>query len=178
MRKGLSLRAAGWGFPLLLWAWTPATLIEGKRKREPKQLPSCTIPLLLITYHVAWNFCRFWFLRFFQWSTINKFLQIKTTTNIFPTNIYSKVNILQRKFATQNHSTKKSCPFNYNLSLSFRNKAVYNEILVLHWFYIEQGMHTVVLFKNMYMYCMYSINSKILWILGTGYFLKIANINS
>ena len=136
-RKGLSLRAVGWGFPLLLWAWTPATLIEGKRKIEPKQLPSCTIPLLLITYHVARNFCGFWFLRFFQWSAINKFLHIKTTTNIFPTNIYSRVNILQCKFATQNYSTKKSCPFNYNLSLSFRNKAVYNEILVLHWFYIE-----------------------------------------
>ena len=42
---------------------------------------------------------------------------------------------------------KKSCLLNYNLSLPFRNKAVYNEILA----------HTVVLFENMHFYCTYSI---------------------
>ena len=51
------------------------------------------------------------------------------TTKHFPAKIYSGVNILRLKFTTQKYSTKKSCLFNYNLSLSFRNKAVYNEIL-------------------------------------------------
>ena len=60
----------------------------------------------------------------------NKFPQIKITSNIFPAKISSRVNILQLKFATQKYSTKKSCLFNHNLSLSFRNKTVYNEILV------------------------------------------------
>ena len=55
----------------------------------------------------------------------NKFAQLKITANIFPAKIYSRVNILQVKFATQKYS-KKSCLFNNNLSLSFRN----NEILV------------------------------------------------
>ena len=44
------------------------------------------------------------------------------------------------KFTTQKYSTKKSFLLNYNLSLSFRNKAVYNEILT----------HTKVLFENMH----------------------------
>ena len=34
----------------------------------------------------------------------------------------------------QKYSTKKLCLFNYNMSLLFRNKAVYSEIL---WFYIQ-----------------------------------------
>ena len=69
-------------------------------------------------YRVARNFCRFFF------------PQIKIIAHIFPVKIYSRVNILQLKFATQKYSTKKSCLFNHNLSLSFRNKTVYNEILV------------------------------------------------
>ena len=36
------------------------------------------------------------------------------------------------KFATQKYSTKRSCLFNYNLPLSFRNKTVYKELLVIH----------------------------------------------
>ena len=36
------------------------------------------------------------------------------------------------KFATQKYSTKRSCLFNHNLPLSFRNKTVYKELLVLH----------------------------------------------
>ena len=47
-----------------------------------------------------------------------------------PGNIYSRVNIPQLKFATQKYSTKKSRLFNHNLSLSFRDKTLYNEILV------------------------------------------------
>ena len=51
----------------------------------------------------------------------SKFPPIKITANIFPAKIYSRVNILQLKFATQKYSTKKSCLFNHNLSFSFRN---------------------------------------------------------
>ena len=52
--------------------------------------------------------------------------------NTFPAKIYSRVlNILWLKFTTQKYSTKKSCLFNYNSPLQFRNKTVYNE-LVLH----------------------------------------------
>ena len=38
--------------------------------------------------------------------------------------------------------------------------------------------HTVELFENMHFYCTYSIKPKILSMLGTGYFLKIAKIYS
>ena len=38
--------------------------------------------------------------------------------------------------------------------------------------------NTGLLFENMYFYCTYSIKTKILSMLGTGYFLKIAKINS
>ena len=58
---------------------------------------------------------------------------------------FSRKNLLQ---------TKKSGLLNYKMmSLSFRNKAVYNEI----WF-------TVLLFENMYLCCKYSIKTK-LWLL-------------
>ena len=53
------------------------------------------------------------------------------------------------KFATQKFSTKKSCLFNLNLPLTFRNKTVYNELLVLHRVPITRSM----LFENMYIYC-------------------------
>ena len=38
--------------------------------------------------------------------------------------------------------------------------------------------HAVELFENTHFYCTYSIKPKILSMLGTGYFLKIAKINS
>ena len=38
--------------------------------------------------------------------------------------------------------------------------------------------HTVELFENMHFYCTYPIKPKILSMLGTGYFLKIAKIYS
>ena len=60
------------------------------------------------------------------------------------------------------YCTKKLCLFNHNLSLSFRN----DEILVY------------CLKIIMYFYCMYSIKTKLLLMLGTGYFLKITKINS
>ena len=65
----------------------------------------------------------------------NKLPQLKIAARHFPAKNYSGVNILRLKFTTQKYSTKKSYLFNYNLSLSFRNKAVYDEILT----------HTVVL---------------------------------
>ena len=37
--------------------------------------------------------------------------------------------------------------------------------------------HTVELFENVYFYCTYSIKPKVMSMLGTGYFLKIAKIN-
>ena len=37
----------------------------------------------------------------------------------------------------------------------------------------ELGTYTVVLFENKYFYCTYSIKTKILSMLGTGYFLKL-----
>ena len=56
----------------------------------------------------------------------------KINENTFPAKIYSRVlNILWLKYTTQKYSTKKSCLFNYNSPLQFRNKTVYNE-LVLH----------------------------------------------
>ena len=93
---------------------------------------------------------------------ININSQIKITTHIFPAKIYSRVNILQLKFAIQIYNTKKSCLFNHNLSLSFRN----DEILVY------------CLKIIMYFYCMYSIKTKLLSMVGTRYFLKITEINS
>ena len=64
------------------------------------------------------NFCDFCG---FSSDAQNNFPQIKIPANIFPAKIYSRVNILQLKFATQKYSTKKSYLFNHNLSLSFRN---------------------------------------------------------
>ena len=62
-----------------------------------------------------------------SWSKISS-----RNKNIFPAKIYSRVlNILWLKFITQKYSTKKSCLFNYNSPFQFRNKTVYNE-LVLH----------------------------------------------
>ena len=57
----------------------------------------------------------------------NKFPQTNFAANIFPAeNFKSRVLI----FSNLKYSTKKSCMFNYNLSLSFRNKTVYNGILL------------------------------------------------
>ena len=94
----------------------------------------------------------------------NKFPQIIITANIFPARIYTRVNILQLKVATQKYSTKKSCLFNHNLSLSFKQNGIQR--------------NTGLLFENMYFCFTHSINTKILSMLGTGYFLKIAKINS
>ena len=73
---------------------------------------------------------------------------------------------VKRKFAAQKYSTKKSCAFNHNLSLSFRKKkTVYNEILVYCLKIYEFLLH--VLNKNE------NVTN-----VGTGHFLKIAKINS
>ena len=102
----------------------------------------------------------------------NKLPQLKITTKHFPAKIYSGVNILRLKFTTQKYSTKKSCLFNYNLSLSFRKKSG------IQWNTDADRSIGPVLFENMHFYCTYSIKTKILSMLGTGYFLKIAKINS
>ena len=98
------------------------------------------------------DFCRFS-------SDPQKYVPVnKNTTNIFSAKIYSRVNILYLEFATQRHITQKSCLFNHNLSKKTK-----------YWFIVR---------KSVYFYCTYSINAKILSILGTGYFLKMAKINS
>ena len=60
-------------------------------------------------------------------------LSPKINENIFPARIYPRVlSLLFVKFTTQKYSTKKSCLFNYNSRLQFRNKTVYGNELVLH----------------------------------------------
>ena len=86
-------------------------------------------------------------------------MQIKITANIFPAKIYSRVNILCLKFATQKYSAKK-----LNRVCSIQT--------------CQKQRNTDSLFEKMYFYCTYSIKTKILSMLGTGYFLKIAKINS
>ena len=46
-----------------------------------------------------------------------------------------------------------------------------------YWYYIGFA-YGIVLFENMYFYCTYLTKTKILSMLGTGYFLKISKINS
>ena len=51
LTAGLSLTAGCQGFfPATIWGWAPASFIGSKRKIESKELPSCTIPLLLIAH--------------------------------------------------------------------------------------------------------------------------------
>ena len=47
---GLSIRARGWDFPWLLWAWPRLLSLENNRKIEPKEIPSCLIPCLLVGF--------------------------------------------------------------------------------------------------------------------------------
>ena len=60
------------------------------------------------------------------------------------------------------YSTKKSCRFNHTVSLSFKK---------------QNGIqrNTGLLFENMYFSCTYSTKTKILSMLRTEYFLKIAS---
>ena len=92
----------------------------------------------------------------------NKFPQIKITANMFPAKIYSRVNILWLKFTTQKYSTKKSCLFNHNSSLHSETTK--------YWFIAWKYVFLLHVFnkKPKYYQC---------WV-GTGYFLKIAKINS
>ena len=104
----------------------------------------------------------------------NNFPQ-KINGNIFPAKIYSRVlSILLLKFTTRKYSTKKSCLFNYNLPLHFRNKTVhivYNE-LVLHNVRIPQYCLKICIYI-LHPDCTYLTKTKILSMLGTGSFLKI-----
>ena len=113
-------------------------------------------------YCVARNFCWFYFSASFPAIRKNKLPQIKITATIFLAKIYSRVVILVLRFATLKYRSKKSCLFNYNL---YNLKMVYNELLVLHKVRIPQ-------------YCTYITKTKILSMLGTWYFLKIAKISS
>ena len=92
----------------------------------------------------------------------NKFPQMKIVGHTFSAKIISRVNILQLKFTTQKYSTTKSC-------LSWQSQLAS---------LTQKQLNTGLLLENMYFYCTYSIKTKILSMLGTGYFLKIAKINS
>ena len=98
-------------------------------------------------------------------------LPFKINENTFPAKIYSRVlNILWLKFTTQKYSTKKSCLFNYNSPLQFRNKTS-----TINWFYIMYEYRSTV-WKSAFLLHpdrTYLTRTKILPMLGTGYFLKI-----
>ena len=68
-----------------------------------------------------------------------------------------------------------SCLFNYNLPPSFRNKTVSrSELLVIGYaYYIECRLKICISVAHIFL-----TKSKILSMLGTGYLLKIAKINS
>ena len=106
----------------------------------------------------------------------NKSPQIKITANIF-----AQKNLLPSKiliFLNLN-SLHKNTVLRYHVC-SITTCLFHSETkryTMKYWFYIGY-MHTVVLFENMYFYSTYSIKTKILSMLGTGYFLKIAKINS
>ena len=98
----------------------------------------------------------------------NQFPQIKITARIFPTKIYSRVNILYYKFATQNTVLRnRFCSISSGF---FRVET--KRYTMKYWFQFTSGTHTVVLFENMFFYCTFSIKTKISSILGTAYFLK------
>ena len=86
--------------------------------------------------------------------------------NVLQSKIYSNLNSLHKNTVSPSSllnytegtfllaekiDTKKSCPFNHNLPLSFGNKTVYNEVLVLHTvrkYVISIAPLLVVLSKN------------------------------
>ena len=66
-----------------------------------------------------------------------------------------------------------SCLFNYNLPPSFRNKTVYNELLVIGYAYCS------TVWKNVFLlHIILDKNENIINAARAGYFLKIAKINS
>ena len=66
-----------------------------------------------------------------------------------------------------------SCLFNYNLPPSFRNKTVYNELLVIGYAYCS------TVWKNVFLlHIILNKNENIINAACAGYFLKIAKINS
>ena len=93
---------------------------------------------------------------------------LKITASIFPTKIYSRVNILYFKFATQNTVLRnRFCSISSGF---FRVET--KRYTMKYWFQFTSDTHTVVLFENMFFYCTYSIKTKISSILDTAYFLK------
>ena len=98
----------------------------------------------------------------------NKFPQTFFPQKFTPEKIFSNLNLLHKHTVLRNracsittclfHSETKRCTMNY-------------------WYYIGFA-YGIVLFENMYFYCTYLAKTKILPMLGTGYFLKISKINS
>ena len=101
----------------------------------------------------------------------NKFPQIKIIANIFPPKICSRVNL--------NTLHKNTLPRNHVCWITL--VSLFRKQRGIQWSSgscIGYARLNLGLFKNMYFYCTYSIKTKILSMLGTGYFLKIAKINS
>ena len=48
--QGYHQEAGAGDFPRLPWTWPPATFKENRRKIEPKEIPSCLIPHLLVIF--------------------------------------------------------------------------------------------------------------------------------
>ena len=88
----------------------------------------------------------------------NKFPQIKITAQIFPAKTYSRGNTV---CSNLNSLHKNTVPRNRVCSITTG----------LFFWETNTDAH-LVLFENMYFYCTYSIKTKILSMLGTGYFLK------
>ena len=111
-------------------------------------LPALEVRKWLLLWNI-WIPCGRKFLRvliFAVFAIFPAFRKIKTTARKFSRKYllqseYSQEPMTHRLlimiFANLNsphkYSTKKWCLFNHNLSLSFRNKTVYNEILVYSW---------------------------------------------
>ena len=88
----------------------------------------------------------------------NKFPQIKITAQIFPAKTYSRGNTVCSNLNSLHKNTvprNRVCSITTGLFFSETNTDAH-----------------LVLFENMYFYCTYSTKTKILSMMGTGYFLK------
>ena len=103
------------------------TIKNSRNHREAAPSLSLSDDVYSTVWHKIFSGCSNQ-LRYFPAISKNKFPQIKITADIFPAKLYSNVNTFLLKPATQKYSTKKSYRIvsKSYLSLSFRNKTVYN----------------------------------------------------
>ena len=164
------LKAAAWiNLPLLsIWSGLKPIVIHSKIFFCGKRL--CNREALGTTVcHKIWGGgLIFAFFAIFPAIPKNKFPQTFFPQKFTPEKIFSNLNSLHKNTVLRNracsittclfHSETKRCTMNY-------------------WYYIGFA-YGIVLFENMYFYCTYLAKTKILPMLGTGYFLKISKINS